>query len=170
MLSAGELNTWRGTASSPSVLSKRPNVSQLQVGSRLRCSSSLTGSVRQELDAVVHLPVEQTSKGLRFPRSQRYYASIVELVESNTKLERGVSVAKKRFGYIFASMRASHFGYLNADEHRNPLEEEDGVRTSSTSGGKLVKKKASKKVEKTKRKKRTSSKLRDGAVPPAVDE
>jgi len=75
----------------------------------------------QDLDAVVHLYVERTADGFRFPKSSKHFDTIVELIENNKQLTKPCSVGKKRFGYIFSSTKASHFGYLNPDDHRLPF-------------------------------------------------
>lgn len=86
---------------------------------RSRSAASVAGG-SLDLDAVVHVPIERCEGGFRFPRSKKTFRTLNELIEDNGKLTRPCAVGKKRFGYIFASLRASHFGYLNADD-RNPF-------------------------------------------------
>jgi hypothetical protein len=90
---------WSGSSSSPSALKKaRPRVEDLQ-----------------ELDAVVHVMIERDASGFRYPGAEQTYETINELVEASDKLTRPCSVSKKRFGYIFSALRASHFGYIDSD-------------------------------------------------------
>jgi hypothetical protein len=91
---------WSGSTSSPSAVKKsRPRVEDLQ-----------------ELDAVVHVTIVPDANGaFRYPGSEQSFKTIVDLVQASNMLTRPCPVSKKRFGYIFSSLRASHFGYIDND-------------------------------------------------------